>query len=370
MIVLSSSATDPGMNCCVYSQRGLNYLSWNYFELNMVITVEHQQANAQHRDKNDCVICGTIVESSALAVQCDECDLWTHCSCGSISNTLYKCIMSSKTKMIKIKCMKCLAADSPSMASLEARECRIQNSLSDKIDVGPIDCAKTSLPSDSSDHGVNCVAAPPDAVSTLMHSSDEEEFEDAPTMPLSCTPSGSKPCRQSYAEVASTSPRKSAVAVKKGTRRTRRTTSSAVPVKELAARVKQLEEFISNRVLADPKTGNGCLQSKKKMTQYSASQATKVLPPKNIDAESERKTNPKESRQKPVNRERCIIVLNAPESVEVLPERRMNDDRIFLGNCISRLFDESETGVRIVSAYRLGKKEMTCRPTRVHLRWS
>ena len=34
----------------------------------------------------------------------------------------------------------------------------------------------------------------------------------------------------------------------------------------------------------------------------------------------------------------------------------MNDDGLFLRKCISRLFDESEQGVCIVSAYRLGKK--------------
>ena len=39
------------------------------------------------------------------------------------------------------------------------------------------------------------------------------------------------------------------------------------------------------------------------------------------------------------------------------PIARMGDDRTFLNKCVSCLFDESERGIKVLSAFRLGKRK-------------
>ncbi|CAI2737056.1 unnamed protein product, partial [Dicrocoelium dendriticum] len=59
----------------------------------------------------------------------------------------------------------------------------------------------------------------------------------------------------------------------------------------------------------------------------------------------------------PPSRDRCLIIMNAPESTKDAPAGRMLDDQVFLERLISVLFDEGEQGINIISAFRLGKKQ-------------
>jgi hypothetical protein len=65
------------------------------------------------------------------------------------------------------------------------------------------------------------------------------------------------------------------------------------------------------------------------------------------------------------HRERCLILSNIPEPVEEDSEKRMEREGQFLQSLISKLFDNGEEGVTILSAFRLGKKlenDSSCRP--------
>ena len=61
------------------------------------------------------------------------------------------------------------------------------------------------------------------------------------------------------------------------------------------------------------------------------------------------------SSQRP-NRDRCLIIMRAPESTKESPAERMLDDQNFLQAMVSTLFDDAEDGINVVSAFRLGKK--------------
>ena len=60
--------------------------------------------------------------------------------------------------------------------------------------------------------------------------------------------------------------------------------------------------------------------------------------------------------EKLLSRDNCLIILKAPESQQETPELRMKDDRMFLQSCITKLFDADEPGLRVIAAYRLGRK--------------
>ena len=55
-------------------------------------------------------------------------------------------------------------------------------------------------------------------------------------------------------------------------------------------------------------------------------------------------------------RERCLIVMNAIESTKDTPAERILDDQHFLQNLVSKLFDEDEDGITVISAFRLGRR--------------
>ncbi|CAI2738735.1 unnamed protein product [Dicrocoelium dendriticum] len=57
------------------------------------------------------------------------------------------------------------------------------------------------------------------------------------------------------------------------------------------------------------------------------------------------------------SRDRCLIVVNAPESSKSTPAERILDDEAFLIRMISLLFDEGEPGINVVSAFRIGRKQ-------------
>ena len=256
--------------------------------------------------KNYCKICHKNVGPRAHALQCDGCCGWVHIKCGKVPTAVYLLLTEHQVALLEVKCPDC-----------KKKRCL----PADNIAVGSTDSANSSLSSDSSDHDVTCVAAAPVAVSTPVHSSDEEP-EDAPSPPAPSVPSRSQPSGRTYADVASISPKKHALGSKKPARTSRRTASSSAPVQELAARVNQLEKLISTRAVTDPKPD---------------------------------KASPTSVSHRP-NREKCLIVFNAPESDKETPAERIVDDQSFLQRLTSTLFDAGEDGIHVVSAFRLGKK--------------
>jgi hypothetical protein len=67
------------------------------------------------------------------------------------------------------------------------------------------------------------------------------------------------------------------------------------------------------------------------------------------------------------SRDRCLIILNAPESQKPTSAERMGDDLHFLQCMVSRLFDIDEGGINVVTCFRLGRKSATPRPLKVVL---
>ena len=63
------------------------------------------------------------------------------------------------------------------------------------------------------------------------------------------------------------------------------------------------------------------------------------------------------------SRDRCLIIVNAPESPKDTSAERILDDELFLRKMVSSLFDPGEEGIKVVNAFRLGRKtEDTARP--------
>lgn len=56
------------------------------------------------------------------------------------------------------------------------------------------------------------------------------------------------------------------------------------------------------------------------------------------------------------DRERCLILFNAPESQEESSSERILHDRSLLQSLVSKLFDPGENGLEIITAYRLGRR--------------
>ena len=65
--------------------------------------------------------------------------------------------------------------------------------------------------------------------------------------------------------------------------------------------------------------------------------------------------NPHTTSQRP-GRERCLIIVNVPESDIEHSADRMRHDLAFLQSMVSTLFDQGEDGITVLTAFRLGKK--------------
>ena len=149
--------------------------------------------------KNYCKICHKNVGPLAHALQCDGCCGWVHTNCGKVPTALYLLLTEHQIALLEVECPDC-----------KKKRCL----PADKIAVRSTDLANSSLSSDSSDRDVTCVAAAPVAVSTPVHSSDED-VEDAPSVPSPSVSARRQPSGRSYADVASTSPKKHAPANKR-----------------------------------------------------------------------------------------------------------------------------------------------------------
>ena len=69
---------------------------------------------------------------------------------------------------------------------------------------------------------------------------------------------------------------------------------------------------------------------------------------------------PQRPTSEPANasRERCLIIMNAPESDREPPPERILHDQLFLEQMVSKLFDDGEDGINVISAFRLGKRSV------------
>ena len=129
-----------------------------------------------------------------------------------------------------------------------------------------------------------------------------------------------KPLALSYAAaVATPAISKEAIPKLKPQARKARVRLAPSPSCDIATRVQQLEEMI-----------------------------TKCLPP--VTAPS------KPSSSQTPARDRCLIIIKAPESLKTSPAERILDDQNFLQKMVTVLFDENEDGINVVSAFRLGRK--------------
>ena len=110
-------------------------------------------------------------------------------------------------------------------------------------------------------------------------------------------------------------------------------------------------EFASSSALYNPRTGH---HVSSKVKDRGDSEWTVVdRKPKNQPGGNTGSQNKSDTK---TQRDNCLIFIRVPESTKNLPEERMNDDCLFLQKCVSKLFDAGEPGLRIITAFRLGKK--------------
>ena len=57
-----------------------------------------------------------------------------------------------------------------------------------------------------------------------------------------------------------------------------------------------------------------------------------------------------------LNRDRCLIIMHAPEPTKDSAADRILEDQEFLQNMVAKLFDPDEDGINAISAFRLGRK--------------
>ena len=57
-----------------------------------------------------------------------------------------------------------------------------------------------------------------------------------------------------------------------------------------------------------------------------------------------------------LNRDRCLIIMQASEPTKDSAADRILEDQNFLQNMVAKLFDPDEEGISVISAFRLGRK--------------
>lgn len=246
-----------------------------------------------------CQGCRRKVGMQARALQCDLCNCWIHAKCGGFSPDLYKALQVCSPKLLKIYCPSCN---------------RKIEELKSSSNVGSNDerSAEREVEYDAA-----CTSASPVTVSTPLLS----------TAAMNVVPSSGVPPKKdfvskSYAEVVTTNhtpnsaPDKfKAQADLKPSRQLKRTVPA---IRELKDRVRQLE----NLILSDKGSNS----------------------------------QPKNTNSSNLNRERCLIIVNSPESRKESPAERILDDQAFLQSLVTKLFDKGEDGINVISAFRLGKR--------------
>lgn len=205
--------------------------------------------------------------------------------------------MTSKAAIIRIECTNCIAAKAV-MSDVENERCN--HSASENT------------------MNVTCIPVTPVIASTPQGSPVSSKVRSINAAPHEC-PTATKIKPKSYADVAAADPNSgSSAGTTKQPKKSKKVNRGKTVLPDLTERVAQLE----------------------KQLQEVAKPSAPLIP---------------QSSLKP-GRERCFIVMNATESMKNTAAERIIDDQEFLQSLVSKLFDDDEDGITVISAFRLGKK--------------
>ena len=254
------------------------------------------------KSASTCVICRKNVTKRSQALQCDNCDSWTHAKCGKISPALYALISESDALILKIECT----------------ECRNRKTSSEGV--------PTSESDSESDADATCIPAAPPSDCTACSSTPKKSL--LPAEMINVIETNSSPSAhlvKSYAEVAATPavPSTSNLTPRKNRKppKHRQRSSPSDQISAMMNRIATLENAIEKQ------------------------------------RQTNNRPNPSVETTRP-GRERCLIIVNAPESKHESAPERILQDQLFLQNMVTKLFDEDEEGINVLSAFRLGKRTL------------
>lgn len=249
------------------------------------------------KQNNKCPFCERKVVATSKAVQCHLCDRWIHIQCGDIDKELYQHLMRSSSSVISFQCVPCqkMMNDIRINAGLPPLE---KPGKEEQPKVTTCNQRKTPIATDTPVKQLVDIDQP------IEHSKSALGEH------------------KTYADVVSESPGKlnedppKASCMVKQKKRER--VNKAIPkLEEVVEKVKQLEKMVKENTLSSngkPKSG---------------------VP----------------------SRDRCLIILNAPESYKETAAERMQDDQVFLQRMVSLLFEkQDEDGINVITAFRLGRK--------------
>jgi hypothetical protein len=251
-------------------------------------------------DASRCPVCHKTVGKNAAALQCDLCDLWLHAKCIGISMDLYTPLSKCTSRHLKVYCTTC-----------EVK----------------IELLKQPAPSDSEDDeplNTTCLHIPAASTSTPISSPKKTfaEIVSLPSTPPTLTVDDNQ--EDSFGEVLQP-PIETSDAVELARRNTKdkivrkKRNTLKNKLEEVAERMAKIEKILENRPHS-----------------------------RNADSPNVRRYPP---------RERCLIIVNAKESLSDSSAERMQHDQDILQLLVSMLFDDGEQGINIVSAFRLGKRK-------------
>ena len=260
---------------------------------------------------SNCTDCRVKVTQASKALQCHKCGRWTHTRCLDVPDTLYEQLKSLSLPCLPYVCKSCLpklgllcdptASPHATPVTVKKRDHRNRRNQSPASDVADT----SSVNTDQEVLNVTCI---PVSASTPTPSPDNTLVDP--------TPSNDIPPK-TYADAVTTRSSRKKTSTKQATKSLKHDVPP--PVQDIADRVRHLEEIITKH----PPLGTA--------------------------------TSSSSSSQRP-NRDRCLIIIRAPESTKESPAERMLDDQNFLQAMVSTLFDDAEDGINVVSAFRLGKK--------------
>ncbi|CAH8571796.1 unnamed protein product [Dicrocoelium dendriticum] len=258
-----------------------------------------------------CLDCGKGVTARSKAVQCSLCDGWLHIACCDISPDLYDYLQRTTSSAISFHCDSCRTVLS------DRRVLNLVHALSPRsIPTQTENCTSAKPPVSSSPRSASDSASSTGKRSRVPSSSLSE--------PLTLSDGSHESRRKTYAAVVSENVEQASASTCAALRAKKTKSDSTTKPKKSSElklvldRVSQLENVLKNS-----------------------------MPPMSQPTEY----------NKPHSRDRCLIIMNAPESNKGSPAERILDDQEFLRRMVSLLFDEGEQGINIVSAFRLGRKQ-------------
>ena len=271
-----------------------------------------------------CTECDSEVTEESEALQCHICDEWTHIVCCDVSASMYEELTVKTRRGLSHICEKCI----PKIELLRL--------LIDKPPLTPSTVKKVQRnPDNLSD---SCAVCP------------------TPTLAVTDLDTPIKKTRSKKKEKVSVEASKN---------------------KKCAKPQKMQIEIAGTEKTVPPESGtnldNVAVDGENEISADLWVTVTKKQPgtDKKISSGSTGSLQQVSSKDKVHSRERSIIIINAPESQKQSSKERMDHDEEFLSKCVSKLFDESEAGVRVLLAFRLGKKndnvESNPRPLKIIL---